>query len=124
MKNNRLPLKYVTSFILLEQVSVTKPRTSFGSVDRQMRSRVVLGESKCPGTSWTLNSQNEINLMKREVATMKGQLNDIQMCKTKLQGQAKKGFNYKKNFASVRKIVCLGFNNSKLKSFGFAPLWA
>ncbi|KGN66089.1 root phototropism protein 3 isoform X1 [Cucumis sativus] len=123
-KNNRLPLKYVTSFILLEQVSMTKPRTPFGLVDQQMRNRVVVGESKCPGTSWTMNSQNEINMMKREVATMKGQLNDIQMCKTKLQGQVKKGFNYKKNLASVRKIVCFGFNNSKFRSFDFAPLSA
>lgn len=103
---------------------MTKPRTPFGLVDQQMRNRVVVGESKCPGTSWTMNSQNEINMMKREVATMKGQLNDIQMCKTKLQGQVKKGFNYKKNLASVRKIVCFGFNNSKFRSFDFAPLSA
>lgn len=122
MKNDRLPLKYVTSFILLEQVSMTKPRTEFGSSYRQTKSRVVIGESKCPGTSWMMSSQKEISLMKREVETMKGQLNDIQMCKTKLQGQVKKGFSYKKNLASVRKIVCFGFNNAKLGSFGLAPL--
>lgn len=122
MKNNRLPMKYVTNFILLEQVSVTKSRTAFGSIYQQTKNRVVVGESKCPGTSWMMSSQNEINLMKREVATMKGQLNDIQTCKTKLQGQVKKGFNYKKNLASVRKIVCFGFKDAKLRSFSFAPL--
>lgn len=122
MKNDRLPLKFATSFTLLEQVSTTKPRTAFGLSYRQTKSHIVMGESKCGGTSWTMSSQKEINMMKREVETMKGQLNDIQICKTKLQGQVKKGFNYKKNFATVRKVVCFGFSGAKVGSFSFAPL--
>ncbi|XP_023530233.1 root phototropism protein 3-like isoform X1 [Cucurbita pepo subsp. pepo] len=117
MRNDRLPLKYTTSFILLEQV-MTRPRAEFGMSNGQTKGRVVMGESR-GGSSWMMSSQKEISMMKREVETMKGQLNDMQMCKTKLEGQVKKGFNYKKNFASVRKIVCLGFNSAKM-NIGFA----
>ncbi|XP_062084717.1 root phototropism protein 3-like isoform X2 [Humulus lupulus] len=88
IKNNRLPLKIATRFMLLEQVSMTRSMASSNNnttikthafVRANNRS---LGKEKC----WK-NCQKEIRKMTKDLETMNAQLNDLQVCKLKIQRQ-------------------------------------
>ncbi|XP_059438890.1 root phototropism protein 3-like [Corylus avellana] len=83
MKNDRLPAKIMTRFILLEQVNMTRSMTASGSNYRRTKIQAILKVSK---RGW-MNSRKEIKIMKKELDKMKVQLNELQMCKLKLQGQ-------------------------------------
>lgn len=87
MKNNRVPLKIATRFILLEQVNMMRSKTTsgVGSSFQRTKSRAI---SKSLEKGW-IKSQKEIKKMTKEVETMKAQLNDLQMCKLKLLKQLK-----------------------------------
>lgn len=87
-KNDRLPLKITTRFILLEQVNMTKSMTAIGSNYQRTKSQEIVRVNKGLGKGW-MNSQKELNLMNKEVETMMVQLNDLHMCKIKLQKQLK-----------------------------------
>jgi hypothetical protein len=87
MKNNRMPLKIVTRFIQLEQVNMTRSMTAFGS--KYQRTKTSILRLTKLGRRW-MNSQKEIKIMKKEVDKMKVQLNELQMCKLKLQKQVKR----------------------------------
>lgn len=89
MKNDRLPLKITTRFILLEQVNMTRSMTAIGSNYRRTKTQAIVRVNKGLGKGW-MNSKKEINLMTKEVETMRVQLNDLQMCKLKLQNQLKR----------------------------------
>ena len=91
MKNNRLPLKFSTRFILLEQVSITtRLNTSVGPNHQRTKTRaIVKANNKSLVKGW-ISSQKEIKKMTKEVETMKSQLNDLQKCKLKLLGQLKR----------------------------------
>jgi hypothetical protein len=87
-KNDRLPLKITTRFILLEQVNMTRSMTVIGSNYRRTKTQEIVRVNKGLGKGW-MNSQEELNLMNKEVETMRVQLNDLHMCKIKLQKQLK-----------------------------------
>jgi hypothetical protein len=89
MKNDRLPAKVMTQFILLEQVNMTRSMTASGSNYRRTKNQAILKVAK---RGW-MNSRKEIKIMKKEVDKMKVQLNELQMCRLKLQGQKKRCLN-------------------------------
>ncbi|EXC06572.1 Root phototropism protein 3 [Morus notabilis] len=90
MKNNRLPLKIATRFILLEQVNMTRSKTTVGSSLQKTKTHAILrANNKSLEKGW-IKSQKEIKKMTKEVETMKVQLNDLQMCKLKLLKQLKR----------------------------------
>lgn len=80
MINTRLPLKTTTQFILLEKVNTTMSMTAAESNYRR---------SMTHEKGW-MASQHEIRVMKKEVETMKVQLNKLQMCKQEIQRQARR----------------------------------
>lgn len=86
MKNNHVPLKIATRFILLEQVNMMRSKTTsgVGSIFQRTKSQAILSKSLEKG--W-IKSQKEIKKMTKEVETMNAQLNDLQMCKLKLLKQ-------------------------------------
>ncbi|KAK9919774.1 hypothetical protein M0R45_028352 [Rubus argutus] len=88
MKNDRLSLKITTRFILLEQVNMTRSMTAIGSNYRRTKTQEIVRVNKGLGKGW-MNSQEELNLMNKEVETMRVQLHDLHMCKIKLQKQLK-----------------------------------
>lgn len=88
MKNDRLPLKITTRFILLEQANMTMSMKSMGSNYQRTKSQAVVTVTKSSGKGW-MSSRKELKQISKEVETMKMQLNDLQMCKMKLQGQLK-----------------------------------
>lgn len=89
MKNGRVPLKITTRFVLLQQVNMTKSMTSMGSSYRRSKTQAMVRVSKSLGNG-CISSRKEIKQMSKEVETMKMQLNDLQICKLKLQKQLKK----------------------------------
>lgn len=90
MKNNRLPLKIATRFILLEQVNTTRSKTTVGSSFQKTKTHAILrANNKSLEKGW-IKCQKEIKKMTKEVETMKAQLNDLQMCKLKLLKQLKR----------------------------------
>ncbi|KAH7574542.1 hypothetical protein JRO89_XS03G0309500 [Xanthoceras sorbifolium] len=88
MKNDRLPVKLRTQFILLEQVNMTRSMTDAGSNFQRTKAQAIIRVSKGLEKRWK-RSQTEINMMKKEVETMKMQLNQLNMCKIELQKQVK-----------------------------------
>lgn len=86
MKNDRLPLKINTRFILLEQVNMSRSMTAIGSNYRRTMTQAIVRVNKGLGKGMA-NSRKEINSMAEEVETMRLQLNDLKICKTKLQNQ-------------------------------------
>ncbi|KAF5453992.1 hypothetical protein F2P56_023694 [Juglans regia] len=88
MKNDRLPLKIMTQFILLEQVNMTGSMTASGSNYERTKTQTIIRVSKGLENGW-MNRKEEIKIMKKEVDKMKVQLNELQMCKLKLQRQVK-----------------------------------
>ncbi|PON76373.1 Voltage dependent potassium channel [Parasponia andersonii] len=90
IKNNRLPLKIVIRFILLVQVTMTRSMTSMGSNYQRTKTQAfVRANNRSLGKGW-MNSQKEIRKMTKDVEAMKSQLNDLQLCKLKLQRQLKR----------------------------------
>ncbi|PRQ42139.1 putative SKP1/BTB/POZ domain, NPH3 domain-containing protein [Rosa chinensis] len=87
-KNDRLPVKITARFILLEQVNMMRSMTAIGSNYRRTKTQAVVRVNKGLGKGW-MNSQKELNLMTKDVETIRGQLNDLHMCKLKLQNQLK-----------------------------------
>ncbi|XP_050383172.1 root phototropism protein 3-like [Argentina anserina] len=87
-KNDRLPVTITARFILLEQVNMTRSMTAIGSNYRRTNTQAIVRVNKGVGKGW-MNSQKELNMMTKEVETMRVQLNDLHMCKLKLQNQLK-----------------------------------
>ncbi|KAL6146616.1 hypothetical protein ACLB2K_057294 [Fragaria x ananassa] len=87
-KNDRLPVKITTRFILLEQVNMTRSMTAIGSNYRRTKTEAIVRVNKGLDKG-RMNSQKELNLMTKEVQTMRVQLHDLHMCKLKLQNQLK-----------------------------------
>lgn len=88
MKNDRLPLKINMRFILLEQVNMSRSMTATGSNYRRTKTQAIVRVNKNLGKG-KANSRREINSMAEEVETMRLQLNDLKICKIKLQNQVK-----------------------------------
>ncbi|KAF5453999.1 hypothetical protein F2P56_023700 [Juglans regia] len=88
MKNDRLPLKIMTQFMLLEQVNMTRSMTASGSNYGRRKAQAIIRVSKGLENGW-MNRKEEIKIMKKEVDNMKVQLNELLMCKLKLQRQVK-----------------------------------
>lgn len=89
MKNDRLPRKITTRFILLEQVNMANSMKAMGLSYQRTKNQAIVGVTKSSGKG-LMSSQKELEQMSKEVETMKVELNDLQMCKIKLQGQLKK----------------------------------
>lgn len=87
-KNDRLPVKITTRFILLEQVNMTRSMTAIGSNYRRTKTEAIVRVNKGLDKG-RMNSQKELNLMTKELQTMRVQLHDLHMCKLKLQNQLK-----------------------------------
>lgn len=100
MKNNRLPLKIMTRFILLEQVNMARSITAFGSNYRRTKTQKIARVSNGIEKGW-MSSHREMRMMKKEVETMKMQLNELQTCKLKLQRQMKRCINWKGNHSFI-----------------------
>ncbi|KAJ0079772.1 hypothetical protein Patl1_22691 [Pistacia atlantica] len=89
-KNERLPLKLRTQFILLEQVNMTRSMTAAGSNYQRTKTQAIIRVSKGSEKGFSLTFHKEINMMKKEVETMKMKLNQLHKCKMQLQNQAKR----------------------------------
>ncbi|KAF7817887.1 root phototropism protein 3-like [Senna tora] len=88
MKNERLPLKLTTRFVLLEQVNMTKSMTSNESTYRRTNTQTIIRVNK-DLEKRKMNVQ-EIQMMRKDVEMVKSQLKDVHMCKMKLQKQLKR----------------------------------
>ncbi|XP_028780837.1 root phototropism protein 3 [Neltuma alba] len=86
MKNERLPLKLTTRFVLLEQVSMTRSMTKTNY--RRTSTQTIIRVSKDFENGW-LNTQ-EIQTMRKDMEMVKSQLKDLLACKIKLQKQLKR----------------------------------
>ncbi|KAA8536882.1 hypothetical protein F0562_029360 [Nyssa sinensis] len=84
MKNDRLPTDVITRFILLEQINMTRSIVAAGSDHRRTKSQEILRARRRVGKGW-MNFQKEMKMMKRDVETMKVQLNELQLCRMQLQ---------------------------------------
>ncbi|KAM6577737.1 hypothetical protein CsatB_029574 [Cannabis sativa] len=91
IKNNRLPLKTATRFILLEQVSMTRSMASSSNNNSSSNTKAhafvrannrSLEKERC----WK-NCQKEIRKITKDLETMNAQLKDLQVCKLKIQRQ-------------------------------------
>ncbi|XP_048432878.1 root phototropism protein 3-like [Pyrus x bretschneideri] len=89
MKNDRLPLKINARFILLEQVNMSRSMVAIGSNYRRTMTQAIVRVNKGLGKGMA-NLRKELNSMAEEVETMRLQLNDLKICKTKLQNQVKR----------------------------------
>ncbi|XP_022734723.1 root phototropism protein 3-like [Durio zibethinus] len=88
-KNDRLPMKIVTEFMLLEQVKMARAMSVIESHNQRTMTKTTIKvnrgldrESETP--------QKEIKMIRKEVENMKMQLNHLQMCKIKLQKQVQR----------------------------------
>ncbi|KAI9073861.1 hypothetical protein K1719_044175 [Acacia pycnantha] len=88
MKNERLPLKLTTRFVLLEQVSMTRSMTTKKNY-RRTSSQTIVRVSKDFENGWSSNAQ-EIQTMRKDLEMVMSQLKDLLTCKTKLQKQLKR----------------------------------
>ncbi|KAK6229003.1 hypothetical protein SCA6_017954 [Theobroma cacao] len=90
MKNDRLPLKIVTEFMLLKQVKMARSMTACESNDHPWtKTRTIMKVTKGLDRG-CLTPKKEISMIRKEVENMKMQLNQLQMCKVKLQRQVKR----------------------------------
>ncbi|KAL1294171.1 hypothetical protein HN51_054842 [Arachis hypogaea] len=88
-KNNRLPVKLTTQFMLLEQVNMaTRSVTSDEPNYRRTHTHTVIRVST-DFERRNINA-NEMKLMKRDVEVMKSQLLELNTCRIKLQKQLRK----------------------------------
>ncbi|KAF5740074.1 root phototropism protein 3-like [Tripterygium wilfordii] len=88
MKNDRLPLKIATRFVLLEQVNMTRTITAAGCNCRRTKTQLIVKVSKGLEKR-QMASKMELKKMKKEVETMKAQLSELHMFKVELQRQLK-----------------------------------
>ncbi|XP_045792753.1 root phototropism protein 3-like [Trifolium pratense] len=86
MKNDRLPLKLSTGFVLLEQVSMSWTVASKGSNYQRTKTQTSMRVSK---DFENIQMSQEIKVMRKDVEMMKSQLLELNTCKTKLQKQMK-----------------------------------
>ncbi|KAA3467252.1 coleoptile phototropism protein 1-like [Gossypium australe] len=92
MRNGRLPLKIVTEFMLLEQVKMARSVSATKSnINPRTTTQTIMkmNNKKCLEKGF-IAPQKEIMLIRKEVENMKMQLNQLQMCKLKLQKQAQR----------------------------------
>ena len=89
IKNDRLPLKTVTEFMLLEQVPVARSKSAIESNNRRTKTQTIMKVNKGLDGRY-ITPQNEIKMIRKEVENMKMQLSELQMCKIKLQKQVKR----------------------------------
>lgn len=90
-RNDRLPVKMVTQFILLEQVSITRELTAAGSNYRRTKSQAIMKVNKgLEIRKELMNSGNEIQVMRKDVERLKIQLGEVQFCRLELQKQMMK----------------------------------
>ncbi|PPD88362.1 hypothetical protein GOBAR_DD14715 [Gossypium barbadense] len=92
MRNGRLPLKIVTEFMLLEQVKMARSiSASKSNINPRTTTQVIMkmNNKKCLEKGF-IAPQKEIMLIRKEVENMKMQLNQLQMCKLKLQKQVQR----------------------------------
>ncbi|KAK7277912.1 hypothetical protein RJT34_22931 [Clitoria ternatea] len=88
MKNDRLPLKLATEFVLLEQVNMARSMTNNGSNYQRTHAQTIIRVNK-DFEKRQINAQ-EIKMMSKDVETMKSQLLELNTCKIKLQKQLKR----------------------------------
>ncbi|XP_054813183.1 root phototropism protein 3-like [Prosopis cineraria] len=88
MKNERLPLKLTTRFVLLEQVSMTRSMTKKNY--RRTGTQTIIRVSKDFENGWLNAAGQEIQTMRKDMEMMKSQLKDLLTCKIKLQKQLKR----------------------------------
>ncbi|PNY02218.1 root phototropism protein 3-like, partial [Trifolium pratense] len=86
MKNDRLPLKLSTGFVLLEQVSMSWTVASKGSNYQRTKTQTSMRVSK---DFENIQMNQEIKVMRKDVEMMKSQLLELNTCKMKLQKQMK-----------------------------------
>lgn len=86
IKNDRLPIQITTQVMLLEQVSFTRSMTGFGSKYQRTQTQTIIRVGKGLEEKRML-PRKEIKTMRKEVEVMKMQLNQLQMCKMKMQKQ-------------------------------------
>lgn len=85
MKNDRLPMKLSTQFVLLEQVNMSWTMTSNG-FNYQRKTQTNIRVSK---DIEKRQMSQEIKVMRKDVEMMKSQLVNLNTCKMKLQKQMK-----------------------------------
>ena len=85
MKNERLPLKLTTQFVLPEQVNRARSMTSNGSNYQRTSTQTIIRVSKD-------FERRQIKMMEKDVEVIKSQLLELNACKIKLQKQLKKRF--------------------------------
>ncbi|CAN1161379.1 BTB/POZ domain-containing protein DOT3 [Linum perenne] len=95
-KNERLPLHMSTRIILLEQMKMTRSMTCSSISDHQRpKSQTTLKMTMSNNRSilekgCIFSPRNEIRMMKKEVESMNMQINELQMCRFKMQQQLKR----------------------------------
>ncbi|OMP12735.1 hypothetical protein COLO4_02818 [Corchorus olitorius] len=90
MKNDRLPLKVVTQFMLLDQVKMVRFMTANEANQKDIRTKTRTSIKGLDRGCMQMTPRKEIKLMRNEVENMKMQLNQLQLCKAKLQSQVKR----------------------------------
>ncbi|KAJ6359812.1 hypothetical protein OIU77_003922 [Salix suchowensis] len=87
-RNGRLPVNITARLILLEQVNMARSMTSTGSNYQRTKTQAIIKVDKCLGNEW-MTSWNEIKMMRKEVDSMKMQLNELQICKMRSREELK-----------------------------------
>ncbi|KAK7344228.1 hypothetical protein VNO77_13593 [Canavalia gladiata] len=87
MKNDRLPLKLTTGFVLLEQVNMARSMTSSGSNYRRTNTQTIIRVNK--DFEKRQINVHEIKMIRKDVEMIKSQLLELNTCKVKLQKQLK-----------------------------------
>ncbi|CAI0551126.1 unnamed protein product [Linum tenue] len=92
IKNDRLPLHQTAMIIMAEQVKMTRSITCGGSsYQHRAKRQASLKIGNCDmEKGWLYSPRNEIRMMKKEVEAMKGQINELQVCRLKMQQQLKR----------------------------------
>lgn len=92
MRNGRLPLKIVTEFMLLEQVKMARSiSTTKSNINQRTMTRTIMKTDNNKSLEkGFIAPQKEIMMIRKEVESMKMQLNQLQMCKLKLQKQVQR----------------------------------
>ncbi|XP_027366457.1 root phototropism protein 3-like isoform X2 [Abrus precatorius] len=85
MKNDRLPFKLVTEFVLLEQVNVARSMSSNGSNYQRTNTQTIIRVNK--DFEKRQINVHEIKMMRNDVEIIKSQLLELNSCKIKLQKQ-------------------------------------
>ncbi|CAN0897108.1 Coleoptile phototropism protein 1 [Linum grandiflorum] len=90
-KNERLSLLMSTRIIMLEQVNMTRSMTCSSRTNSQpITLRITNNNGSRLENGYTFSPRNEIRMMKKEVESMKMQINELQVCRLKMQLQLKR----------------------------------